>query len=215
MKNPLGHRPVLHIWAAMLAGVVFSLGVAAGGSDVPAPQIKYEKFTLKNGLEVILAENHRLPLVAVDLWYHVGPANERAGRTGFGIAQRSEVDPVGLAVRHLPVTARFAVFPTYNHPILLQGRKAVLGYPGHLWTQGFNYSEVETKLKALMLGRPEWRDLARALETRYLFWGKEEKTNYAASARPWERELKPVASGPWGTIYDLQAASSSPRPAAR
>ena len=83
MKNPLGHRPVLHIWAAMLAGVVFSLGVAAGGSDVPAPQIKYEKFTLKNGLEVILAENHRLPLVAVDLWYHVGPANERAGRTGF------------------------------------------------------------------------------------------------------------------------------------
>jgi len=83
MKNPLGHRPVLQIWAAMLAGVVFSLGVAAAGSDVPAPQIKYEKFTLKNGLEVILAENHRLPLVAVDLWYHVGPANERAGRTGF------------------------------------------------------------------------------------------------------------------------------------
>jgi len=55
MKNPLGHRPVLQIWAAMLAGVVFSLGVAAAGSDVPAPQIKYEKFTLKNGLEVILA----------------------------------------------------------------------------------------------------------------------------------------------------------------
>src|SRR5262249_50255675 len=50
---------------------------------VPAPQIKYEKYTLKNGLEVILAEDHRLPLVAVDLWYHVGPANERAGRTGF------------------------------------------------------------------------------------------------------------------------------------
>ncbi len=50
---------------------------------VTAPQIKYEKYKLKNGLEVILSENHRLPLVAVDLWYHVGPANERAGRTGF------------------------------------------------------------------------------------------------------------------------------------
>ncbi len=47
------------------------------------PSLKYEKFALKNGLEVILSEDHRLPLVAVDLWYHVGPANERPGRTGF------------------------------------------------------------------------------------------------------------------------------------
>jgi len=47
------------------------------------PTIKYEKYKLANGLEVILSEDHRLPLVAVDLWYHVGPANERPGRTGF------------------------------------------------------------------------------------------------------------------------------------
>jgi zinc protease len=56
---------------------------AAEQTPISAPQIKFEKYTLKNGLEVILSENHRLPLVAVDLWYHVGPANERAGRTGF------------------------------------------------------------------------------------------------------------------------------------
>ena len=47
------------------------------------PTIKYEKFKLKNGLEVILSEDHKLPLVAVNLWYHVGPANERPDRTGF------------------------------------------------------------------------------------------------------------------------------------
>ena len=39
--------------------------------------------TLPNGLTVITHEDHRLPLVAVDLWYHVGPLNERPGRTGF------------------------------------------------------------------------------------------------------------------------------------
>jgi len=50
---------------------------------LPVPQLKVEKYTLKNGLEVMLAEDHRLPLVAVNLWYHVGPANEREGRTGF------------------------------------------------------------------------------------------------------------------------------------
>ncbi len=47
------------------------------------PQLKFEKYKLANGLEVILSEDHRLPMVAVNLWYHVGPANELPGRTGF------------------------------------------------------------------------------------------------------------------------------------
>src|SRR6266850_5296002 len=50
-------------------------------SDIP--KLDFEKFTLPNGLEVILSEDHRLPLVAVNLWYHVGPAYEAEGRTGF------------------------------------------------------------------------------------------------------------------------------------
>jgi zinc protease len=47
------------------------------------PTIPFEKYKLKNGLEVILSEDHTLPLVSVNIWYHVGPANERPGRTGF------------------------------------------------------------------------------------------------------------------------------------
>ncbi|MCI0353320.1 MAG: insulinase family protein, partial [Acidobacteriales bacterium] len=47
------------------------------------PKLRFEKYKLKNGLEVILSEDHRLPLVSVNLWYHVGPANESKGRTGF------------------------------------------------------------------------------------------------------------------------------------
>src|SRR3982074_516588 len=47
------------------------------------PHIAFEKYKLANGLEVILSEDHRLPLTAVNLWYHVGPANEEPGRTGF------------------------------------------------------------------------------------------------------------------------------------
>lgn len=56
---------------------------SAAAAKVPAPTIKYEKYTLPNGLDVILSEDHRLPMVSVNLWYHVGPANERPGRTGF------------------------------------------------------------------------------------------------------------------------------------
>ena len=52
-----------------------------GSSDIP--KIAFEKYRLSNGLEVILAQDHRLPVVAANIWYHVGPANEEAGRTGF------------------------------------------------------------------------------------------------------------------------------------
>src|SRR6266478_4888495 len=56
---------------------------AAKPAALEVPQLKFEKYKLENGLDVILSEDHRLPLVAVNLWYHVGPANELPGRTGF------------------------------------------------------------------------------------------------------------------------------------
>jgi zinc protease len=54
---------------------------ASAAYDIP--RIAFEKYTLPNGLDVILRQDHKLPLAAVNLWYHVGPANEAAGRTGF------------------------------------------------------------------------------------------------------------------------------------
>ncbi len=46
-------------------------------------RIPIESFKLSNGLTVVLSEDHTAPIVAVNLWYHVGSANERDGRTGF------------------------------------------------------------------------------------------------------------------------------------
>ena len=67
---------------ASLAGAMPALA-----ADTPpaasVPHIAYDKYTLPNGLEVILVENHKLPVVAVNIWYHVGPANEAPGLTGF------------------------------------------------------------------------------------------------------------------------------------
>ncbi len=45
--------------------------------------LKIEDYRLNNGLRVVLNEDHSAPLVAVNLWYHVGSKNERVGRTGF------------------------------------------------------------------------------------------------------------------------------------
>src|SRR6188472_2444413 len=51
---------------------------AKAGLDIP-----YTQFTLPNGLHVILHEDHTVPLVTVNVWYHVGSAREKPGRTGF------------------------------------------------------------------------------------------------------------------------------------
>ncbi|MBM4166942.1 MAG: insulinase family protein [Ignavibacteria bacterium] len=45
--------------------------------------IPFEKYELANGLQVVLHEDHTVPIVSVNIWYHVGGANEKLGRTGF------------------------------------------------------------------------------------------------------------------------------------
>jgi zinc protease len=47
------------------------------------PKIAFERYVLKNGLQVILHEDHTVPVAAVNVWYHVGSQNEKVGRTGF------------------------------------------------------------------------------------------------------------------------------------
>jgi zinc protease len=56
---------------------------AASGVKIPIPDIKYTKFVLKNGLTVLVHEDHKAPIVAVNTWYHVGSKNEKLGKTGF------------------------------------------------------------------------------------------------------------------------------------
>jgi len=64
-----------------IAAVSFlALALSARASD---PEIKFEKYELPNGLTMILSEDHRLPQVAVDVWYHVGAANQTPGKSGF------------------------------------------------------------------------------------------------------------------------------------
>ncbi|NLF72676.1 MAG: insulinase family protein [Candidatus Anammoximicrobium sp.] len=61
----------------------FLAGAAECASAARLPEIPFEKYCLANGLQVILHEDHSTPIVAVNVWYHVGSKNERPGRTGF------------------------------------------------------------------------------------------------------------------------------------
>src|SRR2546430_11203376 len=74
------------LWFLVLLVSILAIAPAPRAQQRPAadiPRLAFEKYTLPNGLDVILSEDKRLPMVAVNLWYHVGPANEEAGRTGF------------------------------------------------------------------------------------------------------------------------------------
>jgi zinc protease len=63
--------------------VLIFILLACTASAQDAPKLKFEKYTLDNGLQVILHEDHNIPMAAVNVWYHVGSKNEKPGRTGF------------------------------------------------------------------------------------------------------------------------------------
>ncbi|MGX9221373.1 M16 family metallopeptidase [Massilia varians] len=69
--------------ALILMMTTFAPPTGAQSAPPPLPTVAFEKTTLPNGLQVILVEDRRLPIVAVNIWYHVGPANEAPGLTGF------------------------------------------------------------------------------------------------------------------------------------
>ncbi len=70
------------IYCAAALGLL-ALVVPAAYAAIATPALPFEKYELSNGLEVLLSEDHTVPLTSVEIWYHVGAKNEVAGRTGF------------------------------------------------------------------------------------------------------------------------------------
>ena len=79
------HGTVLALACALLLPAVPAFAAPAKGSGVPsqAVDIPYQKFVLDNGLTLIVHEDAKAPIVAVNIWYHVGSKNEMPGKTGF------------------------------------------------------------------------------------------------------------------------------------
>ncbi|MGN6481018.1 M16 family metallopeptidase [Luteibacter sp.] len=71
--------------ALLAAGMMTVVGAAAAAAPTAdtIPDIPFTRFQLPNGLTVVVHEDHKAPVVAVSIWYHVGSADEPAGKTGF------------------------------------------------------------------------------------------------------------------------------------
>lgn len=122
---------------------------------------------------------------------------------GIKIGSREEVDGVCHALKGIPSDTRIAGAQEGYHPVLLCGRKLVAGYAGFLYGFAYSGKGVEQKLVRLMNGEFDWRDIARQLGVRYLFWGVHEKRFYPDSNQPWRLYSRKTAEGSWGELYDL------------
>ncbi|WP_266169198.1 M16 family metallopeptidase [Dyella subtropica] len=78
-------KPLALLIAGLLTfgGVVTMPSMAAPSATQTIPEIAYTRFTLPNGLTVVVHEDHKAPVVAVSIWYHVGSGDEPKGKTGF------------------------------------------------------------------------------------------------------------------------------------
>jgi zinc protease len=88
-------------WIRLSVAIFFAAGIAASlgtffanalfaqgngqekTADVRPPKLAFTTHTLSNGLQLILLEDHAVPVINLQVWYHVGAKDERAGRTGF------------------------------------------------------------------------------------------------------------------------------------
>ena len=78
----MGFRSMKRFFNAITLNFIFILSIQASLLE-DLPEIEYESFKLENGLTVIVHQDKKVPMVAVNVWYHVGSKNEKVGKTGF------------------------------------------------------------------------------------------------------------------------------------
>src|SRR5574341_211553 len=76
-------RATAHVVLSILSLVLLGISTLAIAQEPAVIDIPYKKFVLKNGLTLLVHEDHKAPIVAVNVWYHVGSKNEKLGKTGF------------------------------------------------------------------------------------------------------------------------------------
>jgi hypothetical protein len=161
------------------------------------------------GMEALVLARLRLPLRALALgalFFSGAVSVLAASLAPLGrneVLDLAETQGVCRALAGISVRERVATVPTFNHPVALCGHPVVAGYAGHLWSHGIEARQVQADLAAAMRGESDWRDRARRVQARLLFWGPREMREYRDSPRPWEATEALVAEGPWGRLYRL------------
>src|SRR5579871_5304322 len=166
-----------------------ALAAAAAEPSLAAIDIPYRRYVLPNGLTLIVHEDHTSPLVALDVWYHVGSKDERPGRTGFA-----------HLFEHLMFTSSENHADEYFRPLLESGAVQV---NGNTWLDRTTYFEtvpVHALDRALWLESDRMGHLLGAIDQHKL----DEQRGVV------ENEKRQGENRPYGKADELIAASTYP-----
>ncbi|HZO23427.1 MAG TPA: pitrilysin family protein [Steroidobacteraceae bacterium] len=158
-------------------------------SDLPDLDIPSRRYVLGNGLTLIVHEDHKAPVVAVDVWYHVGSKDERPGRTGFA-----------HLFEHLMFTSSEDHKDEFFRPLLAVGATKM---NGNTWLDRTTYFEnvpVNALDTALWLESDRMGHLLGAIDQKKL----DEQRGVV------QNEKRQEESRPYGKVDDLIAAASYP-----
>jgi len=122
--------------------------------------------------QLVLLPLPYLPRIALLLALFFTGALSLAGgldrRHGYELARRNELAKWEQATRNLPAETVFAAPPSYNHPLLLLGRRMVCGYEGHLSSHGLDYQATLRKLHQILRREGDWQKAAESLGVDYV-----------------------------------------------
>jgi zinc protease len=170
---------------ALLPGVQ----AATAANTLTDVDITFQKFVLPNGLTLIVHEDHKAPIVAVDVWYHVGSKDERPGRTGFA-----------HLFEHLMFTNSENHHDEYFAPLLAVGGTKM---NGNTWLDRTTYFEnvpVNALDTALWLESDRMGHLLGALDQKKL----DEQRGVV------QNEKRQGENRPYGKVDELIASSTYP-----
>ena len=162
---------------------------AASAASFPDINIPYQKYVLPNGLTLIVHEDHKAPIAAVDVWYHVGSKDERPGRTGFA-----------HLFEHLMFNGSENHNDEFMRPLLAAGATAL---NGNTWLDRTTYFEnvpVNALDLALWLESDRMGHLVGAIDQKKL----DEQRGVV------QNEKRQGENQPYGKVDNLVAASSYP-----
>ncbi|HEY0097723.1 MAG TPA: hypothetical protein VGB76_02115 [Pyrinomonadaceae bacterium] len=132
----------------------------------------------------------------LDVWRVVSEASEQREFDRAGVAF-AEIVKSQTAPRSLILHA-----PTYNHPVYLTGRRALMGYAGHLWSQGINYTEREAELRRMYAGAPDAESLMAKYGVEYAVVSPLERSGVAVNEQFFRRFTKVGETGGY-SLYKL------------
>jgi uncharacterized membrane protein len=118
------------------------------------------------------------------------------------LLKESAVQQAQELVANISINEPVLTAPMYNHPMHWTGQPVVMGYDGHVWSQGVNPEILLKKLDSIYHADDNWQQVVKEVGAKYLFWGEYEQSRYRVL--PVELQSLPiVAKNAIGVLYAL------------